>query len=51
MLGNVILESHDLDVNVDRLASKFADDTKIRGVTDKEEGCQKIQWDIDQLQK
>lgn len=40
-----------LDVYIDGLVNKIADGTKIAGVIDSKEGCQSIQWDIDQLQK
>lgn len=39
------------DVNLDQLVSKFAENAKICSCADNEEGCQKMQWDMDQLQK
>lgn len=42
---------NDFFVNADGLVSKFPDDTNIGGITDSEGGCQKMQWDTDQLQK
>ena len=40
---------NDLEENVAGLISKFTDDTKIGGVADSEEDCQKMQQDIDPL--
>ena len=37
---------NDLEENVAGLISKFADNTKIGGVADSEEDCQRIQQDI-----
>eukprot|EP00061_Rhincodon_typus_P011606 g36756.t1 len=41
---------NDLEENVAGLIGKFADDTKIGGVVDSEEDCQRIQRDINQLE-
>ena len=41
---------NDLEENVAGLISKFADDTKIGGVADSDEDCQRIQQDIDRLE-
>eukprot|EP00061_Rhincodon_typus_P013478 g39873.t1 len=38
-----------LDVNIGGMVSKFADDTKIGGVVDSEEGYLKLEWDLDQM--
>ena len=38
---------NDLEKDVAGLISKFADDTKIAGVADSDEHCQRIQQDID----
>eukprot|EP00061_Rhincodon_typus_P000477 g11833.t1 len=42
---------NDLDENVQGMNSKFADDAKIGGIVDNEEGYQKLQQDRDQLGK
>lgn len=34
-------------INLEGLDSTFADDTKIAGIPDCQEGCQSILWDID----
>lgn len=39
-----------MNINVDEWVSRFAIDTKVNGIVDSEEGCQRIQQDIDQLQ-
>ena len=41
---------NDLDEEVEGWVSKFADDTKVGGVVDSVEGCQRLQWDIDRMQ-
>ncbi|XP_072335049.1 multiple inositol polyphosphate phosphatase 1b isoform X1 [Scyliorhinus torazame] len=41
---------NDLDEGVEGWVSKFADDTKIGGVVDNEEGCCRLQKDIDRMQ-
>lgn len=34
-----------MDKNVDVIICKFADDTKINGIVNNEEGCPRLQWD------
>ena len=46
-----VIYINDLDDNVANWISKFADDTKIGGVVDSEEGFQSLQRDLDQLEK
>ena len=46
-----VIYINDLDENVQDMISKFADDTKIDGIIDSEEGYQKLQQDLDQLGK
>ncbi|XP_059843914.1 P-selectin glycoprotein ligand 1 isoform X2 [Hypanus sabinus] len=46
-----VIYINDLDDNVVNWISKFADDTKIGGVVDSEEGFQSLQRDLDQLEK
>ena len=46
-----VIYINDLDENVQGMNSKFADDTKIGGIVDCEEGYQKLQQDLDQLGK
>eukprot|EP00061_Rhincodon_typus_P009006 g32134.t1 len=41
---------NDLEENVAGLINKFADQTKIGGVVDSEEDCQRIQQNIEQLE-
>ncbi|XP_062897160.1 uncharacterized protein LOC134342681 [Mobula hypostoma] len=41
---------NDLDEEVEGWVSKFADDTKVGGVEDSVEGCQRLQRDIDRMQ-
>ena len=41
---------NDLDEEVEGWVGKFADDTKVGGVVDSLEGCQKLQRDIDRMQ-
>ena len=45
-----IIYINDLEENKAGLISKFADDTKIGGVADSDEDCQRIQQDIDRLE-
>ena len=53
MLGPLlfVIYMNDLEENVARLISRFADDTKIGEVADSDEDCQRIQQDIDRLGK
>ena len=46
-----VIYINDFDENVQGMISKFADDTKIGGIVDIEEGYQKLQQDLDQLGK
>jgi len=41
---------NNLDEGIETTLSKFADDTKVRGVADKLEGCATIQEDLDSLE-
>ncbi|GCC29513.1 hypothetical protein chiPu_0007955 [Chiloscyllium punctatum] len=41
---------NDLDENIHRMLCKFADDTKIGGIVESEEGYQKLQQDLNQLE-
>ena len=45
-----VIYINDLEEDVAGLNSKFADDTKIAGVADSDEHCQRIQQDIDRLE-
>eukprot|EP00061_Rhincodon_typus_P014849 g42183.t1 len=40
---------NDVDVNIGGMVSKFADDTKIRGVVDSKEIYLRVQQDLDQI--
>ena len=44
-----VIYINDLDENLVGMVSKFADDTKIGGIVDSEEGYLGLQWDLDQL--
>ena len=46
----IVIYINDLEETVGGLISKFADDTKIGGVADSEEDCQRMQQDINQLE-
>ena len=46
-----VIYINDLEENIAGLISKFADDTKIGGVADSDEDCQRIQQDVDRLEK
>eukprot|EP00061_Rhincodon_typus_P013580 g40033.t1 len=45
-----VIYLNNLEENIAGLITKFADDTKIDGVADSEEDCQRIEQDIDQLE-
>ena len=49
VLGHLlfVIYINDLEENIAGLISKFVDDTKIGGVVDSDEDCQRIQQDID----
>ena len=53
MLGPLlfVIFRNDLDVNVQGLVSKCADESKLGGIIDSEEGYQELQGDLDQLGK
>eukprot|EP00061_Rhincodon_typus_P006699 g27627.t1 len=44
-----VIYINDLDVNIGGMVSKFADDTKIGGVVNSEEGYLRVQRDLDQM--
>ena len=44
-----VIYINDLDENLGGMVSKFADDTKIGGIVDSEEGDLGLQRDLDQL--
>ena len=44
-----VIYINDLDENMGGMVSKFADDTKIGGIVDNEEGYLGLQWNLDQL--
>eukprot|EP00061_Rhincodon_typus_P004217 g22023.t1 len=46
-----VIYINDLDENVQGMISKFADDIKIDGIVDSEEGYRKLQQDLDLLEK
>ena len=39
-----VIYMNDLDENIGSIVSKFADDTKIGGIVDSEEGYLRLQW-------
>ena len=43
-----VIYVNDLDENIEGMVSKFADDTKISGVVDSEEGYLRLKQDLDQ---
>eukprot|EP00061_Rhincodon_typus_P000557 g12046.t1 len=45
----LVVYINDLDVNVGGMVSKFADDTKIRGVVDTEDSYLRVQQDLDHM--
>eukprot|EP00061_Rhincodon_typus_P000873 g13050.t1 len=44
-----VIYINDLDVNIEGMVSKFADDTKIGVVVDSDEGYLRVQQDLDQM--
>eukprot|EP00061_Rhincodon_typus_P010066 g34065.t1 len=44
-----VIYINDLDLNIEDMVSKFADDTKIGGVVDSQEGYLREQRDFDQM--
>ena len=43
----IVIYVNDLEENVTGLISKFADDTKVGGIADSDEDCQRMQQDIE----
>lgn len=51
-LGNLqfVTHSNKLEVNAGDMISKFVDDITIGGVTDNEDGCLRLQQNIEQME-